>query len=200
MATRPGPKALTNGERYVRAMQATRRFVAGIRGNQWRNPTPCAEWDVRTVVNHITGEALWAVELLAGRTIAQVGSRLDGDVLGSAPLKAFDAAVSAASEAMRAPGAMKAVCHLSYGDTPGTQYAREMTLDALVHGWDIAKGSGQNTRLNATLVGWLYRQYRPEAKGLTASGAFGTPQKVAANAGTQTRLLAMLGRRATWPK
>ena len=54
---------------------------------QWSGPTPCTEWDVRTLVNHVAGEYLWVPEMLAGKTIADVGDRLDGDLLGDDPLQ-----------------------------------------------------------------------------------------------------------------
>ena len=62
-------------------------------------------WDVRTLVNHVVGEELWTVPLLEGRTIAEVGDRFDGDVLGAVPSDVVDSAAKAAAAAFEEPGA-----------------------------------------------------------------------------------------------
>src|SRR5215210_4998300 len=47
--------------------------VATVPEDRWGGPTPCAEWDVRQLVNHVVGEDRWTGPLLEGRTIAEVG-------------------------------------------------------------------------------------------------------------------------------
>jgi hypothetical protein len=74
---------------------------------------------VRALVNHIVAGNLWAAELAAGRTIDDVGDRLDGDVLGGDPLSAYDVSAEAAATAFEAPGALDAPCAVSYGPVPG---------------------------------------------------------------------------------
>ena len=188
----------TMGEWYVRAMASAARLVSGVRAGQWHDPTPCTEWDLRVLVNHMTYENLWAAELFPGKTMAEVGDRFDGDVLGDDPAGAFNRSVEAATTAVSAPGAMVAVCHLSFGDTPGSEYATELFADMLIHGWDVAKASRQDAALDAALVEVglpLAEEMMPLAAG---SGAFAAPVPVPEDAPAQTRLLALLGRRADW--
>jgi uncharacterized protein (TIGR03086 family) len=186
----------TTGELYVRAMGATRAFVQGVRSEQWHDATPCTEWDLKQVANHIIGENLWAAELFPGKTIAEVGNRLDGDLAGDDPAAAYAASVDAASAAVSAPGAMEATCHLSFGDYSGSDYAAQLLLDTLIHGWDIAKGSGQDTRLDQDLVQACLPIATELSTQFRSAGVFGEDLPVAADADAQTRLLAMLGRRA----
>ena len=68
-------------QQHRQALEATRTTVAGVKADQWAAPTPNEGWDVRALVNHIVSGNLWVVELVAGRTIEEVGDRLDGDVL-----------------------------------------------------------------------------------------------------------------------
>src|SRR5437868_15351255 len=131
----------TTGELYVQAMAATRRYIEGVRADQWHGPTPCAEWDVKQVANHLIGENLWAGELFAARTIAEVGNRLDGDLAGDDPGAAYGASVKVATDAVTAPGAMESTCHLSFGDFSGADYAAQLFMDTLIHGWDIAQAT-----------------------------------------------------------
>jgi uncharacterized protein (TIGR03086 family) len=188
------PAALTTGELYARAMAATRAVMEAVRPDQWSGATPCTEWNVRDIANHIIGENLWAVELLQGKTIADVGNRLDGDLTGADPAAAYAASVTSASAACTAPGAMEATCHLSFGDYSGADYVAQLFMDSLIHGWDIARATGQDTRLDPELV----RACLPIAELLTtqfrSAGVFGENLSVDPEADAQTRLLALVGR------
>ena len=182
---------------HRRALAATERIVAGIRPDQWRRPTPCADWDARTVLNHIVSENLWVPELMAGKTIEEVGDHFEGDVLGQDPLPAYRASAQAAAEAFATPGALRRPVAVSYGPVPGSVYAGHRFLDVLIHGWDLASGTDQDTRLDPELVKALWELVvEPERAGLQQSGVFGAPVPTAADADLQTRLLGALGRTA----
>ncbi len=186
----------TPGQLYARAMESTQRYLAGVRDDQWITPTPCREWNVGEIVNHVVSENLWAAELFQGKTIQEVGNRLEGDLVGDDEIGAYTRSVAVAKAAVEAPGAMEATCHLSYGDETGAEYARQLFMDILVHGWDIGKATGQDARLDPDLVAACL----PLAERLTAqwrsSGLFGEKLEVAADADPQTKLLALVGRTA----
>ena len=188
----------TMGEWYVRAMGSAARFVNGVGRGQWHDRTPCTEWDLRALVNHMTYENLWAAELFPGKTMAEVGDRFDGDVLGDDPISAFNRSVEAATAAVSVPGAMEAVCHLSFGDAPGAEYAKQLFGDMLIHGWDVAKASRQDAALDAALVDVGLPLAEEVASLAAGSGAFAAPVPVPDDAPAQTRLLAFVGRRADW--
>ena len=67
----------------------------------------CDDWTVRELVNHVVTGNYWAAELGSGLTIEAVGDRLDGDVLGTDPLRAYDDSSLVAAAVFRAPGAME---------------------------------------------------------------------------------------------
>ena len=163
--------------------------------DRWDSPTPCTEWDVRALVNHVVGEHRWAVPLLAGQTIADVGPALDGDLLGDDPAAAWHHASGPSHEAFAAPGAMESTVHLSYGDESAVAYCEQLVFDNLVHAWDLARGAGVDDALPADLVEWAIGWATPIMPMLTGSGLFGEVQDVADDADAQTRLLAMVGRR-----
>src|SRR5438105_3565496 len=102
-----------------------RRFadlVAGVGSEQWHNDTPCSEWDVRALVHHLLYEQHWVAPLLEGKTIEQVGGRLEGDLLSgdtSTWPGLFAAAMQDAHAAVAQPGALARTVHLSFGDVPG---------------------------------------------------------------------------------
>lgn len=72
------------GVAYRRSVRGWVVAVEGA-GTSWTARTPCADWDVRQLVNHVVGEDRWTKPLVQGLTIAEVGDALDGDLLGEEP-------------------------------------------------------------------------------------------------------------------
>ena len=179
---------------HRRALDATGAVVAAIGPDQWSLATPCEGWDVRTLATHVVAGNLWAAELASGRTIEDVGTALDGDVLGADPSSAYTRSAAAAATAFEAPGALEAPCAVSYGPVPGSIYAGHRTVDVFVHGWDLAKATGQNTTLNPELVDACLAIVEPQLDILQASGQFGTPASSTPGDSPQVRLLHQLGR------
>lgn len=176
------------------ALAATGLVVGSIGPQDWSKPTPCAEWDVRDLLNHLVAGNLWAAELAAGATIEEVGDHLDGDVLGDDPAGAYDRSAESAAAAFERPGALEAPCAVSYGPVPGSVYAGHRFIDVLVHGWDLATAIGGDIALPAPLVAACIAVVEPQEQMLGDSGAFGSPTDPGRGVEGQTRLLAMLGR------
>ena len=181
-------------ELHAQALDATGGIVTGIPADRWHADTPCGGWDVRALVNHVVSGNLWAAELAAGRTIEDVGDRLDGDVLGADPVGSYDASAKAAAAAFRAPGIMDAPCAVSYGPVPGSVYAGHRFLDVFIHGWDLAVATGQDTVLDAGLMQACQDVIEPQMEAFREAGAFAGPLPVPPGASAQARFLAMLGR------
>jgi uncharacterized protein (TIGR03086 family) len=181
-------------ELHAQALAATGRFVDGVPADRWHADTPCDGWDVRALVNHIVSGNLWAAELATGATIGSVGDRLDGDVLGADPAKAYAASAEAAAAAFRRPGALDAPCAVSYGPVPGSVYAGHRFIDVLIHGWDLAVATGQDATLDPTLVEACRQVLEPQVGAFRAVGVFADEIPVPPDASAQTRFLAMVGR------
>jgi uncharacterized protein (TIGR03086 family) len=186
---------ITVADWHTRALDATGRIVAAIPADSWQAGTPCPEWDVRGLVNHLVAGNLWAAQLGAGATLDQVGDRFDGDVLGADPVAAYAASADAASDVFGRPGALEKQCAVSYGPVAGSVYAGHRFIDVLIHGWDLAAATGQDAALDDDLVEACRQTVEPQIDPLQGSGAFATGVPVPPGASSQTRLLAMLGRR-----
>jgi len=180
---------------HRRAMETFGGLVHQIRDDQWVLPTPCSEWDVRTLVNHLVYENRWAVPLFAGSTIAEVGDRFEGDLLGDNPVQAWDSSAEEALAAVATPDALERIVHLSFGDVPGREYANQLFADLLIHGWDLATAIGGNTRLDPEMVDACAIWFAGMAEVYRAGGAVGPRPDVPADADAQTKLLADFGRR-----
>src|SRR5438876_587812 len=108
-------------ELYRKANDQFGKKVESIREDQWHGATPCTDWDVRALVNHVVSENAWIAPILGGRTIAEVGAELDGDLLGGDPKEAWRIRAEEAGRAVDADGTMEATVHISRGDVPGAE-------------------------------------------------------------------------------
>ncbi|WP_328731119.1 TIGR03086 family metal-binding protein [Streptomyces caniferus] len=170
--------------------------VHAVRDDQWDTPTPCAQWSVRDLVNHLTAEQLWVPRLVRdGATIADVGSEYDGDLLGGDPAGVWDRAAVAAVAAFAERGALDRTVELSYGPGPADAYCAQMMADAVVHAWDLSRAIGADERLPGPLAQAALREVEPYASGLADSGLFAPAVEPPADADDLTRLLCLLGRR-----
>lgn len=168
---------------YRGTVEAWNAQVAEVGGGDWDRPTPCRDWTVRDLVNHVAGEDLWTVPLVQGSTIEEVGDRFDGDVLGDDPnataLDAARAAVAAVDDRIPEGGTVQ----LSYGEEQLEEYVRQLAADHLVHGWDLAVALGGTPRLDADLVagvaGWFADReeiYRSVGAVGPRTGSYDDPQ------------------------
>jgi TIGR03086 family protein len=178
---------------YRRALDDFGQKVHLVRPDQWSLPTPCADWDVHTLVNHLVRECLWAPQLLAGRTVAELGD-LDGDLLGDDPVKAFEMAAAGAVLAAYDDGALRRVVHLAFGDVNGEEYLYELFADALIHTWDVAHAIGLPDRLDPELVDACAAWFAEAEESYREAGVIGDRRPLPPDADPQSRLLAAWGR------
>jgi len=184
-------------ELYRRSVDGFSERVRAVPPDGWSAPTPCAEWDVRGLVNHVVGEQRWAVPLFAGATIAEVGDRFDGDLLGSDPVGTAQEAAAAAKAALTA-GALGRTVHLSFGDTPATEYALQLLADHLIHAWDLAVATGSDPTLDAEAVRYCAEWFTDQEPAYRRSGAIGPRVDVPAGASGQDQLVGAFGRDPAW--
>ncbi|NOX31536.1 MAG: maleylpyruvate isomerase family mycothiol-dependent enzyme [Actinobacteria bacterium] len=111
----------------------------------WGASTPCAEWDIYDLVNHVVTESLWVPVLLAGHHPDSVGG-LDGDIIEGDPLDVWEDARSDAMTAVEAASS-NAEVFLSTGTTD-----RQRTVDMAVHSWDLGRALAGDEDLDPELV------------------------------------------------
>ncbi|MEE1929643.1 TIGR03086 family metal-binding protein [Streptomyces sp. TRM 70351] len=182
-------------EAFDRSYEAFDQRVLRVEDEQWTAGTPCTEWTVRDVVNHVVSEHLWAPWLLRGATLAEVGDRFDGDVLGGDPKGAWARAAAASRPAFHRPAALSGTVNTSGGPSPADAYAWQMTLDLAVHGWDVARGIGADEHMDQELARTLLERFGSQIPQWQGSGLFGPSVDVPGSASARDRLLALLGRR-----
>lgn len=114
-------------------------LVRQVRVHHLNAQTPCSEWDVRALLNHMMNELAWEPDMLAGRTVAEVGTSHERDYTGGDIVSRWEEyAFIAVERAKRAD--VDSTVHLSYGDVPARHYLAELGSDILVHAWDLGAG------------------------------------------------------------
>jgi uncharacterized protein (TIGR03086 family) len=121
----------------------------------WRRPTPCSEWDVRALVEHVVGADVRYDLLLHGAPTHQVEATRAVDHLGDDALASFAAAAAAVVASFREDGALERVGHHVSGDRTGRELLSMRILDAAVHAWDLARAIGADESLDDELVAFL---------------------------------------------
>ena len=180
-------------EMYRRSVEDFGQRVMAVGAGDWARPTPCTDWSVRDLVRHLVYEELWAPPLLAGATIAEIGDRFEGDILGDDPQVAWKEAANA-SLAAATEDSLGRTVHLSFGDFPGREYLGQLTADHVIHAWDLARGIGGDERMAPDLAQFVYDFMVPQADQWAAAGVFAPAVSCPDDADVQTKLLALTGR------
>ncbi len=166
-----------------------------ITPGQFANSTPCTEWNLKQLINHMIYELMWLPDIVSGKTIQEVGDVYDGDLVGDNPIAAWDVASTKALAAVKKAD-LNATAHLSYGDVPMEKYITECGCDMLIHGWDAAQAVKCTLHIKDELAQSAYEYYAPLVKKEGIPGVFGARVETEDNASLQTRLLALVGRKA----
>ncbi|HZR48621.1 MAG TPA: TIGR03086 family metal-binding protein [Streptosporangiaceae bacterium] len=175
------------------AAAETIKVVAGVRPDQFGDPTPCPEWDVRTLLNHII---LWTAYSAEQRAYGgSVAEELMNKDFTASPDFATDYAKQAkkAVDAWSDPAAWERDLGVMGSPMPAADVAALLIAEYVLHGWDLATATGQRYECDeavATLVvdvvreqGDLFRQYKGFAEQVTVPDNASTYEKALAESG-----------------
>ncbi|MFC5720815.1 TIGR03086 family metal-binding protein [Streptomyces gamaensis] len=172
----------------ARVLAAVDGLVRSVGPDQFGLPTPCAQWDVRTLLDHLVWENL----LWAGLADGAPRSDVTADHLGEDHVAAFHAAAQASLTAFRRPGMLDQ----RYGPAPGRRLVEQLVIEMLVHGWDLATAIGHPRDLVPDLAASALPVVREIYGGLprTPGGSFAPARPVSHDASALDRLAGCLGR------
>ncbi len=180
---------------FDRAATLADGVVAAVRTDQLDNPTPCTEWSVRQLLNHVvTGNLLFA-------SFATGGERPDrgADHLGDDHVAAFRSSVAVLAAAFDEPGFLERTTPNPFGEGPGRILVTMRFNELCVHSWDLARATGQSTDLDPELIGQSLEFFQASPMMSAArqpGGPFGVEQPAPHGATAADRLAAFVGRRA----
>ena len=171
---------------YRRATQRCIAVVEGIEPSQLDDPTPCSEWNVQQLLDHLVGGTAY-LRTASGDEAAPPEGAAPGDLRSG-----VDACLARFAE----PGVLDRTCAspLGFEWTVGQAVAGTF-MDVLIHTWDLAAATGQDSTLDAELVAACAAMFLPDMpENGRAAGLIGPAVEVGADATPQQILLGALGR------
>ncbi|GIG64341.1 TIGR03086 family metal-binding protein [Phytomonospora endophytica] len=175
------------------AAAAARPVVDGVTEGHFGDPTPCAEYDVKQLLNHLF-QVVTNFQALATRASADFSStpdRLTGDWRAE-----FGAETERLVAAWSAPDALEGV---SAGmGLPQVVVARMALLDLTLHAWDLSRATGQDFTPAEGVLDELFALVETMGPTARERGVFGEPFEVPEGASDFARLLGAAGRDPGW--
>jgi uncharacterized protein (TIGR03086 family) len=183
-------------DRYRRHADAFEAKVAAVRPDQWTNPSPCEKWTARDVVDHIIS--------MHGYMLRPVERSLPP--LGDEALAAFRTARAAVEEVLADPTLSGQQADTPAGRmTVAEQIDQVVSDDLVLHGWDLARATGQDEAMDPADVDRLWaatsaippdlmERYRTPGAFGPGVEVFGPEFAVPEDAPLQDRLLGLIGR------
>lgn len=188
-----GPLALLE-----RALDQTVEIIAGVRPEQSSLPTPCSGWDVQALVLHVVGQSM------RNFTAAARGENPDWGAPAEDPREDWSASFRNRAQELldtwRQADLDQPVPMPDGSQVPLRTRIDQQITELAVHGWDLARATGQDMELDSVLaehgLAWARRMLRPEFRG--SDKAFGLEVPVDDAAPAYERLAGWFGRDPGW--
>ncbi|MGW2053495.1 TIGR03086 family metal-binding protein [Streptomyces sp. NPDC001840] len=177
------------------AADRTVTVVHGITDEQLGAPTPCSEYDVRALAAHLF-QVVVNFQALAAKREADFG--VPPEPLEGAWRDRFAEETVRLIEAWDAPGAEEGTSGAM--GFPARTVGAMVLGDLAVHGWDLARATGQPYEPAGVLLDVVGEEFRALAPMGRKMGVFGEPVPVAEDASPFDALLAAMGRDPGWAR
>jgi uncharacterized protein (TIGR03086 family) len=175
---------------HARALDQTARIVEGVASDQRELPTPCTEWNVKTLLNHMIGGNWMYVGVAKGTPPGGAAESAEED-----PAAAFRQSAEALNQAWRAPEQLERAYQLPFATLPGHAVLGIHLVEVSIHGWDLAKATGQNAAFDPVVVEAALGIVHAFLSGpRPPGGPFGPAINVSDDLPAVDRLAALLGR------
>lgn len=168
---------------FERAASRGAALARSVRPDQHQLSTPCTEWNVEVLLEHMAGGPAYLLTALG----------LDP---GPAAAWPSDQVVAACVEALREPGALERRCPSPAGFEWSVMEATAGTaMDQLIHSWDLAVALGVDPTLDPEVTEAIVAMFLPQMPEIgRQAGLVGPEVVVPESAPAQDRLLGAMGR------
>jgi uncharacterized protein (TIGR03086 family) len=164
--------------------------VRAVTPQKWEAQSPCEQWRARDVVAHVVGGHRSVIAAVTGGEPKPVGAEED-------VRRAWEDAFAAVDEITGDPETVAKEIDGPFGRMPlGEIIGRFVTMDLLVHTWDLARAVGADDELDEESVRRAYEVLKPMDAMIRQPNAFGPKLEPPPGADLQTEFLSFVGRRA----
>jgi uncharacterized protein (TIGR03086 family) len=171
-------------DRYENAADGFTARLDAVADDQWENPTPCTDWNVRELVDHVIAIQRQIPEGL-GVTVSD----------GATPQATWKVVRNGALTALREPGVLERTMPGRGGEVPVEMALIPRLSDVLVHTWDLARATGGDETLNPETASIVLERLKPNDEILRSTGTFGPKLDPPPGADAAVELLCFTGRR-----
>lgn len=183
---------------FILAERTLRGVIELIEDDQWELAVPAGMTrrpaTLRETINYHSYDTAWVPETLAGKTVEEVGSRYDGDLLDGDPKARYAEFSERAIAAVRALTDLDRTVHLTYGDYPAREYLEHITSFRGFRVYDLARFIGVEATMPAELVQGMWDALSPSMDEWRKLGVYGPAVDVPPDAPLRDRLLGLSGR------
>jgi uncharacterized protein (TIGR03086 family) len=177
-------------DRFDRAAATATAVIDAVKPDQLDDPTPCTEWNVRQLLNHlIGGTKVFTANVSGGEPVDR-----SADHVGPDHRESFRAALTDLRTAFAADGALDAVYPGPLGEAPGHTLVRLRVNEMMVHSWDLAKATGQSTDLDPELAAQCLVDFTRLRESGRGAPMFAPMTESPAGASVADQMAAMAGR------
>lgn len=179
------------------------RLLEGISDDQLDAPTPCVDYTLGDLVEHVGGLSLAFAAAGAKRVGTETGQapKADASRLPADWRVQWPARLAALAEAWRDPAAWEGMTQVGGVDLPGAVTGRVGMNELVVHSWDIARASGQPYEPAGETVAAAVEfvaAVTPPNGAPAADGVFGPVVEVPSDASPLDCLVGLTGRDPAW--
>lgn len=191
---------MSNAKLLVRAAALLRETVRNIEPEQLGAQTPCTEYDVRKLVNHLL---VWGPSLEGAGRKESVPPSADSesavDLTTGDWAAALEAGIDRTATTWSEPGAWEGVTHMG-GPTelPASMVGAMIAGEWVLHSWDLAQATGQHVQVDEDLLEYLLEEFAKTAELGREMGIFAPEVAVPPSSSTLDRLLGLTGRDPAW--
>ena len=158
------------------------------------------DFTLRDILNYHAYDTAWVPDTYAGKTIAEVGDRYDGYLLGVDPIENYEKFSDDAIEFIRNHYDPDLIVHYTYGDFPAREAIKHITSFRVFRAYDFAKLIGADKALPEQLINGANEHITPRVEEWRAMGIYKPALPVSEDADAQAKLFAMVGRDPDWRK
>jgi uncharacterized protein (TIGR03086 family) len=174
------------------------RVVGGVPENTLDIPTPCTDWDLRTLLNHTI---LWTAYSAERRAYGESVDKnlMDKDFTANPGFRqSYADQIGKAVNAWSDPAAWERDLNVMGNPTPAADVGAMLIMEVVLHGWDIAKATGQEYRCDDAVAAALLQTVRAQAELLRQYHGFADQVPLPDVVGTFDRALSLSGRDPNW--
>jgi uncharacterized protein (TIGR03086 family) len=186
------------------AAQRLADLVARVRDDELGQPTPLPAYTLGDLIEHVGVMALAfaaAASKDLGSSYVRQAPAGDASRLGADWRTRIPRQLVELGQAWREPGAWTGMTKIADMDAPGEMVALTAADELAVHGWDVARATGQSYTCDPEVLDAARRFLIQFASPDAPAGPdvpFGPSRPVAADAPLLDRVLALAGRDSAW--